>query len=287
MSVIITKNITKVLLTSVFPNRIKENDDRFPLLSVLDEDLGDPQSWSKHVRGTYVSSDIIRGVADAAVVGIIRDRSKSDKAYVFHGVERMTRDCSEQRSGTMPDICLKAKKFPKRTDFLHRVPADAIEEKDNFAFLDPKDCRISRLPVIYSQFAMFIPLIMHHVENTLLTDYLCNRLLAPIRFSSPAIVFPALCTPAASEDGDYQRLKFLSDSILKTLTSIALMADHRSWHEGYLSRIKDYVVSNGRLAMAAQETTLDQYILTKSFTGKKWKPLSNTRLGNSETVYPR
>ena len=39
--------------------------------------------------------------------------------------------------------------------------------------------------------------------------------------------------------------------------------------------------------MAAQETTLDQYVLTKSFTGKKWKLLSNTRLGNSETVYPR
>ena len=275
------KNITKVLLTSVFPNRMKEDDGRFPLLFVPDEDLGDPQSWSEHVRGTYVSNDIIRGVADAAVVGIIRDRSKSDKAYVFHGVERIARDCSEQRSGTMPDICLKAKKFPKRTDFLHRVPAD------DFAFLDPKDCRISRLPVTYSQFAMFIPLIMHHVENALLADHLCNGFLAPIRFSSPAIVFPALCTPAASEDGDYQRLEFLGDRILKTLTSIALMADHRTWHEAYLSRAKDHVVSNGLLAMAAQETTLDQYILTKSFTGKKWKPLSNTRLGNSETVYPR
>lgn len=203
MSVIMAKNITKVLLTSVFPNRMKEDDGRFPLLSVLDEDLGDPQSWSEHVRGTYVSNDIIRGVADAAVVGIIRDRSKPDKAYVFHGVERMARDCSEQRSGTMPDICLKAKKFPKRTDFLHRVPADAIEEKDNFAFLDPKDCRISRLPVTYSQFAMFIPLIMHHMENTLLVDHLCNGLLTPIRFSSPAIIFPALYTPATSEDGDY------------------------------------------------------------------------------------
>ena len=97
----------------------------------------------------------------------------------------------------MPDICLKAKKFPKRTDFLYRVPADAIEEKDDFAFLDPKDCQISRLSVTYSQFAMFILLIMHHVENALLADHLCNGVLAPIRFSSPAIIFPALCTPAA------------------------------------------------------------------------------------------
>ena len=162
-----------------------------------------------------------------------------------------------------------------------------MEKKDDFAFLDPKDCRINRLPVTYSQFAMFIPSIMHHVENALLTDHLCNGLLAPIGFSSPAVVFPALCTPVASEDGDYQRLEFLGDSILKMLTSIALMADHQTWHEGYLSRAKDHVVSNGRLAMAAQETALDKYILTKSFTGKKWKPLSNIRLGKSETVYPR
>ena len=44
MSVIMAKNITKVLLTSVFPNRMREDDRRFPLLFVLDEDLGDPQS---------------------------------------------------------------------------------------------------------------------------------------------------------------------------------------------------------------------------------------------------
>ena len=101
------------------------------------------------MRGTYNFNNIIRGVADAAVIGIIRDRFKSNKAYVFHGVERIARDYSEQRSGTILDIYLKVKKFLKRTDFLHRVPVDAIEKKDNFAFLDPKDCRISRLSITY------------------------------------------------------------------------------------------------------------------------------------------
>ena len=72
------------------------------------------------------------------MIGIMRDRFKSNKAYVFHGVERMARDYSEQRSGTILDMCLKVKKFLKRTDFSHRVPVDAIEKKDDFAFLDPK-----------------------------------------------------------------------------------------------------------------------------------------------------
>ena len=87
MSIIITNNITKVLLTSVFPNRIKENNDRFPLLFVPDKDLDDPQSSLEHVRGTYNSNNITREVADATAIGIIRDRSRSDKAYVFHGIE--------------------------------------------------------------------------------------------------------------------------------------------------------------------------------------------------------
>ena len=39
--------------------------------------------------------------------------------------------------------------------------------------------------------------------------------------------------------------------------------------------------------MAAQETALDKYILTKPFTGKKWKPLNNTRLRTPQTVQHR
>ena len=39
--------------------------------------------------------------------------------------------------------------------------------------------------------------------------------------------------------------------------------------------------------MAAQETALDKYILTKAFTGKKWKPLSNMRLGIPQTIQHR
>ena len=217
---------------------------------------------------------------DAAAVGIVRDHSKSGKAYIFHGADQIGQ-------GSLAEMRLKVKKFPRRTDFLHRVPADAMEKTDDFIFLDPDDCRIDRMPLIYAQFARYIPSIMHHVENALLTDHLLNGLLAPITFSRQAAVFPAICAPAAREDGDYQRLEFLGDSILKMLTSTTLMADHQTWHEGYLSRAKDHIVSNGRLAMAVQETALDKYILTKAFTGKKWKPLGNMRLGVPQTIQHR
>lgn len=78
---------------------------------------------------------------------------------------------------------------------------------------------------------MYIPSIMHHVENTLLTDHLRNGVLPPIGFSSQTAIFSAVCAPAAREDNNYQRLEFLGDSILKMLTSTTLTADHQTWHE--------------------------------------------------------
>ena len=130
--------------------------------------------------------------------------------------------------GSSAEVRFEVKNFPQRTDFLHRVPADAIEKNDDSIFLDPGDSQIERMPVIYAQIAMYIPSIMHHVENALLTDKLNNGVLAPIRFSVQAEVFPAICAPAAKEDTDYQRLEFLGDSILKMLTSTTPMAEFAS-----------------------------------------------------------
>lgn len=45
------------------------------------------------------------------------------------------------------------------------------------------------------------------------------------------------------------------------------------WPEGYLSAKKDAIVSNSRLCTAAIERGLDKFILTKVFTGSKWRPL--------------
>jgi dsRNA-specific ribonuclease len=45
------------------------------------------------------------------------------------------------------------------------------------------------------------------------------------------------------------------------------------WPEGYLSFAKDKLVANSRLSRAALETGLSRFILTKPFTGQKWRPL--------------
>ena len=51
------------------------------------------------------------------------------------------------------------------------------------------------------------------------------------------------------------------------------MAEFPLWHEGYLSAKKDRIVSNSRLSRAAIEAGLDSFIITKKFSGQKWRPV--------------
>ena len=45
------------------------------------------------------------------------------------------------------------------------------------------------------------------------------------------------------------------------------------WPEGYLSIFRDRLVSNSRLCRAALDRGLAKFILTRPFTGQKWRPL--------------
>ena len=96
---------------------------------------------------TYDSNDIIRGMEDTAAVGIIRDRSKSDKAYIFYGVERMPRDCSGQQDKGR--YMSQSQKVPKED----RLPASGpMGKKDDFAFLDPDDSTACQSPIPNSRY---------------------------------------------------------------------------------------------------------------------------------------
>jgi dsRNA-specific ribonuclease len=68
------------------------------------------------------------------------------------------------------------------------------------------------------------------------------------------------------------RLEFFGDCILKFIASVHLMADHVTWPESFLTGKKGKIVSNGFAARATLAIGLDQFILTKRFTGAKWAP---------------
>ncbi|ODA83767.1 hypothetical protein RJ55_02283 [Drechmeria coniospora] len=83
----------------------------------------------------------------------------------------------------------------------------------------------------------------------------------------------AISARSAREPLDYERLEFLGDSILKYCATVQATSDHLNWPEGYLSRFRDRIVANSRLCRAALDVGLSKFILTRSFTGDKWRPL--------------
>lgn len=97
----------------------------------------------------------------------------------------------------------------------------------------------------------------------------------------------AISASVSREETNYQRLEFLGDGILKFLTAINLMSKYLNWHEGYLSHKKDHIVSNSNLAKVAQTVGLDRYILTKHFTGYKWRPIYNDEILNAQPPQTR
>ncbi|KAL6717483.1 Dicer-like protein 2 [Lecanora helva] len=183
-------------------------------------------------------------------------------------------------NGTGMITLLNVTRLPKKIDFLHRSTGQdtCTVSVPKPRTLLAKDCAIDRLPYRSSQFAMFIPSILHKIEVAMVVDRLCEEVLWPLQTQNHGLFTTAISASSAREDTDYQRLEFFGDSMLKYMTSLTLIAGHLNWHEGILSHKKDHIVSNTSLASAARKTGLDKFILTKPFTGRKWRPLYNSVL---------
>ena len=149
--------------------------------------------------------------------------------------------------------------WPKRTDYLHPVANTGDLNLHHTARMchPARDCSIDKLPIGYARFALFIPSIIHNLEIFLIADQLAKTILAPAGFEDLNLLVTSISSSSAREATNYQRLEFLGDSLLKFHTSLQLSAENPVWHEGLLSRAKDRIVSNARLAKAAVQTGLD------------------------------
>ena len=167
---------------------------------------------------------------------------------------------------------LSLTRVPRRLDFLHRT-LPSSSQKPYSVVLPVSRCTVDDMPFKLVQLGLFIPSIMHRYEVYLIAEKLSTTLLAEVQISDLSLVVTAISASSAREDTNYQTLEFLGDSILKMCTSVQLMAEYPLWHEGYLSAKKDRLIANSRLSRAAIETGLDKFIITKAFTGLKWRPL--------------
>ncbi|KAL0940927.1 dicer-like protein 2 [Colletotrichum truncatum] len=200
--------------------------------------------------------------------GIIPRKPASELVQkTFYGFENAPED--------VPYLTLK--KWSRRSDFLHRPQSNPNQSPSSpkpYSRVYPVPmAKIDTIPAKYAQFGVLIPSILHRIETCLVAKELSSTLLRPLAIADWSLVLTAISAGSAAEPTNYERLEFLGDSILKFSTTINVAALYPHWPERLLSFKKDSIVANSTLCKAAIKHGLDRFILTKPFTGQKWRPI--------------
>ncbi|KAF2847785.1 dicer-like protein-like protein 2 [Plenodomus tracheiphilus IPT5] len=269
------RSITRNMLYPIFHGRMAENrDDFLCLLGPCDEggsalNSAALSAWEASMKGQQPLADLVdSGQFVPSTCGLISIPSVSHK-FILN-----TEPSNYSMRSEVPTVW--ANRFPKRRDFLHPELGDhcQVKPKTRADLLAVTDCTVDNLPIQHSFFALLFPSILHRLECDLIADQLRTTLLAPVSFEplDLPMVMMALTSSSADDTENYQRLEFFGDCILKFVTSLHLMAANLKEPESFLTQKKGNIVSNGSLARASVAAGLDQYVITKRFTGAKWQP---------------
>jgi dsRNA-specific ribonuclease len=257
--------VTSTILRSVHSSRMTSDTDDFLVLFTPCIDQADLGSWLVANAGEFPASDLHNTLLEHRC-GLIREPS-------LHGAPHILQDFGV-------DDTIRVLALPKRRDFLHYGYPDRQEQDKSGAGLKETKTRmlpvqsstVDKLSLDFVECSLLIPSILHQLLRRLLALDLSSSLLKDVAFDNVEYIITATNAPSANETTNYQQLEFFGDSVLKFLVSIHLYQAHKSWPEGYLSRAKDQMVANSRLARAGVEAKLDRYIVSEPFTAKKWAP---------------
>jgi endoribonuclease Dicer len=220
-----------------------------------------PFPW--HAKGKNGARFFIRGSRTQAL-----DDNEISVVMKFHNLREPPRSI---------EYVLEGSYFPKRSNFL-LSPTQAsqpLRKRDRQKLLLlPSHLSVDLVSGWLLQASMMLPSALEGLSHSLIagslqrkyfkTDLLCN---VPRH-----LLLNAILASSVNAQQNYQRLETLGDSVLKLVASLSLLERHPQWHEGYLSRAKDHIVSNSSLAKASLSEGLAAFIIRRQFAGKKWAP---------------
>ncbi|KAJ5664612.1 hypothetical protein N7462_011425 [Penicillium macrosclerotiorum] len=128
--------------------------------------------------------------------------------------------------------------------------------------LSASGCTIDFLPWELSRSSLLISPILQLLHRHQLAQNLRVELFNGVPDFELRLVAEAITAPSSQWPDNYQRLEFMGDSLLKFFISNHFFHQYPLWHEGYLSRLRDLLVSNERLSIAAVRVQLDRFICT-------------------------
>ncbi|KAK0948551.1 Dicer-like protein 2 [Friedmanniomyces endolithicus] len=206
---------------------------------------------------------------DSHGLGLVHVNGQQGLSYMLQRLDKI------QPNSGHGEHRLVVKRFPKRKDFLHEVPrgqSGSVAYTTEETFL-ANECSVDQVPLKTCLMAAFLPSVMHRIDVRLLAQSLQATILEKVDITDTSLIIEAISPRSAGEERDYNRLEYLGDRILKYCASLQAMAQHPTWPERYLSSEKTRLVRNHMLFQAALKLGLDKYILTRPFTGAKWRPV--------------
>ena len=260
---------TRAMLETAFGARFSIQEKQ-PV--ILFSSIGNSRLGDRMGRSPVLSSE--------SHTGLIRDAA-NDMLYLFRqwlpeqpGIEMVQKPYKDYTSVPIGTPHLSLTRISRRVDFLRKPPPATSRGSDKPypVVLPTYRCTVDEFPFEYAQFAFAIPSIMRRLEIYMLAEMLNTTILRDVGIKDIGLIVTAISASSAQEGTNYQRLEFFGDMTLKFCTAAQLVSEYPLWHEGYLSARKDRLVANSRLSRAAVDTGLDRFIVTKAFTGHKWRP---------------
>ncbi|KAH1973043.1 hypothetical protein KXV92_004860 [Aspergillus fumigatus] len=252
---------------TVGPN--DDNNADYALLVAPDIPLHDLAEWLDVNQGSRNCFDQYLDDTSAIPAGFIRCESLHGQPHLFVRWVQPPEDSELQ---------LQCRPFPRRRNLLHRrkTPSKGPQMHPNGnevvggRVVPARLCRSDRLPWERSRTSLFLPPLVHHIQRLLVAQSLRDTLLRPFHHMNLETLADAITCPTSQWPTNYQRLEYLGDSILKFAVCIELYHDYPLWHEGYLSQVKNNIVSNASLTQAALRARLDSFLLTTPFVTRRW-----------------
>lgn len=184
-------NQTSTLLSAVFPSsRINGDINDFMVLF----EPYDYQASQKVVPALNVFVNQ-RGKIEPQDYGLLR---YLEGAYVF-----------EEVISTSPNFMVRARRFPKKRDFLRCSDVAASSRDTPVLELPLAGCTMDILPARYAFAAACVPSVLHCIENAILAQELQRNLLATIEISNIDLIIEATTSSSASPDNNFERLEYL------------------------------------------------------------------------------
>ncbi|CAI7595855.1 unnamed protein product [Penicillium crustosum] len=269
----VIREITTLLLHSTRGKSPQEDYPEYLPFFTPDLPLEELEDWLDINRGSFAIRREQTRVPLLSVDGFIRSPRLHFTPHIF---VRWIRNLDAK------GFAIECRPFEKRRNLIRQaILADQISTQTfiKTTCIAATECTIDFLPWELGQTSLLIPPIIQCLHQHLMAQSIRVEIFGDVPEIGLSSLAEAITSPSSQWPVNYQRLEFLGDSLIKFLVSTHVFHTYPRWHEGYLSKMKDLLVSNERLTRAAVSVHLEQFICADFITRKHpifWQNKGNT-----------